>query len=150
MTTVTRMYKPFSLLSSKPSGFSLVELLVVVMLLGILAGSGIRFFSGAANDTRLRAANDAVEAMLRACQQRARQRGLPVQLVWAGNGFQILGSPAGSFPIQELSTETCARLSELRFYATGTTLQGRPISSVTISLVVPGAEPTRVFLPLLP
>ncbi|HNV69615.1 MAG TPA: prepilin-type N-terminal cleavage/methylation domain-containing protein [Candidatus Ozemobacteraceae bacterium] len=131
-------------------GFSLVELLIVVMLLGVLATTGIRFFSRAANDTRLRTGNDAIESMLHACQQRARQRGFPVQLVWSGNAFQISGSPAANFPVPELTPATRTRLSDLQFFATGTLLLGQRVSSITVSLIVPGAEPATVFVPLLP
>ena len=123
---------------------------MVVLLLGILTTTGIRFYSGAATETRLRTANDSMEAMLQACQKRARWRGIPVQLAWSGSTLQIVGAPSICFPLPEVTAATRTRLEQLQFCATSTLLGGHPVSSVTVSLVLPGAEPTTVFYPLQP
>lgn len=131
-------------------GFSLVELLIVVLLLGVLTTTGIRTYSGAATDTRLRTGGDAIEAMLQACRQRARQRGLPVQLVWTGNALQIKGSSIANFPIPDITIDSRARLNGLLFTATGTFLSGRLVSSITVSLIMPGSDPAVRSYPLTP
>lgn len=66
-------------------GFSIVELMIAVVILGIIAGIGLPSFVGAIQNSRLNAAADDVVDALRYARSEAVQRNEEVRLTAAGN-----------------------------------------------------------------
>ena len=76
------------------SGFTLVELIVVILIVGILSASiAPRFFGVASYESRK--ATDDVFSALRYAQQMAMNRGGDIQLVLTASNFTVLRSGGG-------------------------------------------------------
>ena len=119
-------------------GFTLVELLIVVTVLGVLATTGIRFFSGATQEASLRATSDSLQAFFQACRQRAQWRGIPVQITISNRVLTVSGAPSLFCPLPPLRPESRTLLESLRFLATDTIIGSRIIRDIPLSFEIPG------------
>lgn len=129
---------PFS--AAPREGFTLVEMLTVVLLVGIMLGVGTSFYAGLTRETHERTQLESVRSFLAACRQRALLRGIPVLLQLSGTALSPTDSPGMSCQLgPSISAETRLNLSQLSFTATATLLAGRPVATMTIALVSPGS-----------
>lgn len=79
--------------AEKPSrGFSLVELMVVVVIVGILLGIGIPLSSRTISDARVRGTADRLAQNMREARERAVARGHQVALAFGSTGNQLNSS----------------------------------------------------------
>jgi len=77
-------------------GFTLVELVAVVVLLGILSGTVMWSLSGHVHRSRLVQAADRIEALDRRARSRARRTAQPVRIVWDENEHTAHIEPVSS------------------------------------------------------
>lgn len=123
---------------SRPAGFSLVEVLIVLLVLGILSATGTGFYAHVIRDARLRTSSDTLAAFFAACQARAVQRGLPVTVELQGNRLTAAGSPSLSCPLPPLDAPSLGTIAGLRFAADRTlTAAGKPITDLPLALRLP-------------
>lgn len=87
-------------------GFSLVELMVVIVIVGILLGIGIPLTSRTINDARIRGTADRLAQNMREARERAVARGHQVALVFGSTGNQLNSSTVYLLsPADTVSTE---------------------------------------------
>lgn len=101
------------------SGFSIVELLAVILIIGVLGASGISFYSGIAYDTRLKTLADELEGFFSTCKSRALLRGIPVKLSLRRNVLFITESPNIKIELPEIERAE-SLLNGITFIATQT------------------------------
>lgn len=65
-------------------GFSLIELLLVVFLIGILCQSAVSVYSDLTNETALNTINDEIEAFFIACKKNAKMRHISLGISFNG------------------------------------------------------------------
>lgn len=82
---------------SKPRGFTLLELLVVVALLGV-ASAGVVLSLRDAGSASLEREAQRLAALLEAGRAQARTLGVPVRWRPSGNAFEFEGLPKGTLP----------------------------------------------------
>jgi len=122
-------------------GFTLVEMLTVVLLVGIMMGVGTSFYAGLTRETHERTQVESMRSFLAACRQRAVLRGIPVRLQVIGNDLSPVDSPGMSCQLgPTISPETRLNLAQLSFTATAAFLAGRPVASMTVGIVGPGGS----------
>ena len=80
---------------NKSTGFTLVELIVVILIVGILSASIAPRFFGVASYENRKAADDVFSA-LRYAQQMAMNRGGDIQLVLTASNFTVQRSGGGN------------------------------------------------------
>ena len=128
-------------------GFSLLEVVIVVMIIGILTTTGITYFHGATSDARIRTLTDAAQAFLYACRDRAAARGIPVRLHESPGFLQAVNSPQLRLAKQGLTAKTIAQISQLTFAGRSITNgQGTIIHGIPISFDLPGKPPVTVHI----
>lgn len=66
-------------------GFSLIEILIVILIIGILSATGLSLFSGVTSDTYIRTRTDELSSFFVACRQRARLRRIPLKIRFVNN-----------------------------------------------------------------
>ena len=66
----------------KCSGFTIIEVLVVLIVIGILSGAAVGVYSGIVVDTRIKSATDRAQAFFQSCKNRARLRNLNLRIVF--------------------------------------------------------------------
>lgn len=131
------------------AAFTLIEMLIVILTLGILAGAGIRFYASLTRDTRMRTATDHLNAFLAACRRRAAERGLPVHLVADGQRIVAVDAPALTFAGDGWSPASRARLGGLVFSGNQVLdASGTRLTRLDLAFELPGGgiEPVRLEL----
>jgi prepilin-type N-terminal cleavage/methylation domain-containing protein len=74
-------------------GFTLIEVLVVVLVIGILAANGSVFYASVTGDARQRGLADQALAFFGACRERATHRGIPCRVLVGPRSLVVAGSP---------------------------------------------------------
>ncbi len=108
--------------------------MIVLLCIGILSATGIRFYAGLVRETAWTSRRESMVAFLAACRQRAVDRGIPVTLEVAGRKVAISGSPNVTLSLDGFDSDTRRNLAGMRFTASGVTDQGgRTLSTFPIA-----------------
>ncbi|MBP7633957.1 hypothetical protein KBA41_07280 [Candidatus Ozemobacteraceae bacterium] len=132
--------------------FTLLEVLIVLLSLGILTGAGIRFYASLTRDTRMRTATDHLNAFVAACRRRACERGLPVRLSGDNHRIFAVDAPAFGFDTTGWTDDSRRLLGGLTFDGNRVVdAGGHHIASLSLAFEVPGGgmQPVTVELPAL-
>ncbi|PKL42541.1 MAG: hypothetical protein CVV41_13390 [Candidatus Riflebacteria bacterium HGW-Riflebacteria-1] len=108
----SRLHKR-SLYSETPrnvAGFTLIEVLIVVLVMGVLFGTGLSVYSGVTRDSQLRTRTDELTSFFAACRHRAMLRKTPLNILFT-NGY--LGTDKAPNLRQRLSEVDSAFASQL-------------------------------------
>ena len=124
---------------------------MVIMVIGILATTGIPYYYGVTTDARTRALFDRTRVFLHACRDRAVARGLTVRLTMTPTEIRAVDSPQLRLSRECLTEETLTSLAQLVFApdavrdASGKALRGLPVS-----FLLPGRAPITTHVLLEP
>ncbi len=66
----------------KNSGFTIIEILIVILVIGILSSAAVSSYSGAIQDTRIRSAQDRIQTFFQSCKQRAKLRKQEIKIIY--------------------------------------------------------------------
>lgn len=83
-------------------GFTLIETLVVLVVLGIICEAGFSLYSGVTTDYTLKTANDKLSAFFSTCRQRAMLRNTPLTIVFFDRVLKVENSPSLFLNIYEV------------------------------------------------
>lgn len=99
----------------KKSGFTIIEVLIVVLIIGILSSAAIGSYSGAIQDTRIRSSADRLQIFFQSCKERARLRNLEVKIIYDDKQkcFVNLDSTNSFLKIPELYKSSIPKLIEI-------------------------------------
>ncbi len=129
------------------SGFSLIEVLIVVLVMGILCGTGVSIYAGVTRDSQTRARTDELRSFFSACRQRASFRKTPVKIIFHNQIFSTEQSGALRLRVPEIDSSTVPENIDIDrnglFSSKGQTLKklvfqlkiaGNQIETITIDL----------------
>jgi prepilin-type N-terminal cleavage/methylation domain-containing protein len=129
---------------NRAHGFTLAELLVVILLIGILAAMGTSHYSGLTADTRTESANATLKAFFRACAARAGQRGMDVHLRLTPRGIGIKESQQLTCALPDLTPASRQLLADMRFSGNRVFLGAHPATAVTLEFQSAQGKPYRL------
>jgi prepilin-type N-terminal cleavage/methylation domain-containing protein len=139
---LSKICKPFKhdfRVTSLCKGFSILEVLIVILVIGVLCASGVSLYSGVTQDSRLRTINDRIQVFFSACKQRATLRRLPVKLKFENNTLSTDQTNLLSLKISELQNQQSSNLNGITFTASQTLdFKSRPINKLLLSIMLPG------------
>lgn len=131
------------------AAFTLLEILVVLLTLGILTEAGISFYASLTRDTRMRTATDHMNAFVAACRRRACERGLSVRLTGDDRRITAIDAPALTLDGAGWTPESRRLLSGLTFDGNRVIDDdGRRLSSLNLAFEIPGGEVQPVIVEL--
>lgn len=131
------------------AAFTLLEVLIVLLTLGILTGAGIRFYASLTRDTRMRTATDHLNAFVAACRRRACERGFPVRLSGDGHRISAVDAPALAFDATGWTDDSRRLLGGLTFDGNRVTdAGGRHIASISLVFELPDGSLQSVTMEL--
>ncbi len=134
---------------SLSKGFSILEVLIVILVIGVLCAAGVSLYSGVTQDSRLRTINDKVQVFFSACQQRATLRRLPVKLKFENKTFSIDQTNLLELKVSELTDKHSTQLNGITFTASQTLdFRNRPINKLWLSIMLPGQQPATISINL--
>ncbi len=85
----------------KTSGFTIIEVLVVLLAIGILSGAAVGTYSGIIEDTRIKSASDRIQVFFQSCKSRAKLRNQNVRVVY-NEKLQTLMNPDSATSFLEI------------------------------------------------
>lgn len=129
-------------------GFSLIELLIVVLLIGIICAGGVSIYAGVTTDSQIRARTDELRSFFYACKHRASMRKTPVTIQFQNQTLFIEQSSSLKLQIPELDEKTAIQmLTGLRVDPQGFfTMNSQRINTLTLPLTLPGNRPHKITL----
>ncbi|EKD84278.1 MAG: hypothetical protein ACD_39C00136G0004 [uncultured bacterium] len=132
------------------SGFTLIEVLIVVLVMGVLFGTGLSVYSGVTRDSQLRTRTDELTSFFAACRHRAMLRKTPITIMFS-NG--ILGTDKAhnlSQRIPEIDSIVGSRLiNGLYVDKDGKyTHNGQPVSRLQLPVTLPGGQTSSITVEL--
>lgn len=131
-------------------GFSLVELLIVLIVIGVLSAAGAGYYSSATLEARVQGFSDELEGFFSACRKRAALRGIPVELAVRNNVIFLSGSPLLSMNIGPLNPKSVDQLDGLKMTPDSTVdKSGKMVGAVALRAVFPGNREVVFNLTLL-
>lgn len=123
-----------------PKGFTLVELMIVVAIIGILASVGLTIFNSYSRKAKISEVSDAIGAAVSSVQQyRSENNSTPA--VWPGNAYDVCKNTFGlTLPTTYVSganytaTSTAASLTFSALFAGGQKNIGSEVDGRTLTL----------------
>lgn len=114
---------PMNSNTHKSNGFSLVELMVVLVVFGIVVGLAVPTIGGFMRSARLKGAANTVEADLHYARSLASSERKTCAVVWAANSYAVVHfAPPETLRTRTLPRGvTCAASDTASFYAWGLT-----------------------------
>ena len=112
--------------------FTLAEILVVVLVVGVLAGTGAGYYSKMTREIRSETTQQALSSFLDACRKRAVLRGIPVHIKASSRGLGIHESARFFLPLSGLVASSIETLNGLVFTATQTYSMGKPVETIRL------------------
>lgn len=132
------------------AAFTLVEILVVLLTLGILTEAGISFYASLTRDTRMRTATDHMNAFVAACRRRVCDRGRSVRLAGDERRITAVDAPALTLDGAGWTAESKHLLSGLTFDGNRVIdASGRQLTSLNLGFEIPGGEVQPVIVNLV-
>lgn len=132
------------------SGFSLIEVLLVVLVIGIICATGVSIYAGVTTDSQIRTINDQLSSFLYACRHRAMMRKTPVTIMFADKRLKI-----------DQSNTLELRLTEIEPHSGGELLNGlivtpdgvfhknrRTVKTLDLPVILPGNKMHRIRIDL--
>lgn len=122
------------------SGFSLIEILIVILVLGILCATGISIYAGVTEDTQTRTRKDELNSFFSACRHRAMLRKTPVNIRFNNNMLTIDQSNTLRLRLPDLAIDNNNNvLNELEITTEGKFLQaGKIIKNLSLPFRISG------------
>lgn len=120
-------------------GFTLIETLIVVLVIGILCATGVSMYAGATADSQLRSIEDEITSFFTACRHRAIMRKAPVTLTYHENFLGISQSSSLRLRIPELDKKSGQMLNGLQIGEKSAIMaNGNRISQLQLNIYLPG------------
>lgn len=128
------------------SGFSLIEVLLVVLVMGIICATGVSIYAGVTTDSQIRTINDQFTSFIYACRHRAMMRKTPVQIRFADRRLSIDQSSTLELRLSEIEPTAGAKILD------GLTItpdgmfhkNSRAIKSIDLPVILPGNRTSRI------
>ncbi|GAB4274000.1 MAG: hypothetical protein Kow0029_14040 [Candidatus Rifleibacteriota bacterium] len=129
------------------TGFTLIETLIVVLVIGALCATGVSIYAGATGDSQLRSLKDEIGSFFTACKHRARLRKTPVKLVFEQNVLGIKDSNALRLRIPEISKNSVELIRGLTIFSDRTIDEkGKLVKKLDLQVILPGNRPATITL----
>lgn len=134
---------------TRNAGFTLIETLIVVLVLGVLCATGVSMYAGATGDSQLRALSDEVNSFFTACRHRALLRKTPVKVIFQNNTLSIEQSNSLRLRIPELSEKSAAKLNGMTIFSSSARdVSGKTFSRIDLQVILPGNRPATISMEL--
>ena len=130
-------------------GFTIIEILVVIILLGILSGAAISTYSGVIKDTNERLAYDKLQTFFQSCKNRAKLRNLNLKVSYNEQQKSLINQDSvNSFiRIPEINQNSIPKLIEID--KTGVfKVDGKEINSLDLLLITPSGRLATITIRL--
>ncbi|MGM0598748.1 MAG: pilus assembly FimT family protein [Candidatus Rifleibacteriota bacterium] len=128
-----------SFLSRFKFGFTIIETLIVILVIGILSATGVSMYAGATNDSLMASLNDRLFSFFKACHHRVILRKTPVKLVFYNNILGIEQSSSLKLRITELATSSKKLLNGLKIEKDRfITSEGKVLPELNLKVLLPG------------
>lgn len=132
---------------SSARGFSLLEVLVTLLLVAIVTGSGMSLYANLTTETHQRGLADSCQAFFAMCRHRAGLRGMPQRTLLQGRTLVVEGSPQLRLSLPYLTDESRRLLHGLAITATcACDLTGKPYDDLHLRFLLPGDIPHTVLI----
>ncbi|MDD3145797.1 MAG: prepilin-type N-terminal cleavage/methylation domain-containing protein [Candidatus Riflebacteria bacterium] len=129
------------------SGFSLIEVLLVVLIMGILCGTGVSIYAGVTRDSQTRARTDELRSFFYACRQRASFRKTPVKILFHNQTFSTEQSGSLRLRIPEIDSSSVHETIDIDRNGVFTS-GGQILTSLAIRLKIAGNQIETVTIDL--
>ena len=135
--------------SFSKSGFTLLEVLIVVLTIGIISATAVGSYSGVIQNTRIQSAKDRLEVFLRANKNKAKFRKLDIKLVYNSQlrTIQDPSSTANFLRVPELYQPGVPRLIEIDKSGTFR-IMGQARENLELSIHLPGSKLATITVKL--
>ena len=129
------------------SGFTLIEVLVVVLVMGILCGTGVSIYAGVTRGSQTRARTDELRSFFYACRHRAFLRRTPVRIFLHNKIFSIEQSGALQLRVPEL--DSALELKAIDVNPDGVfSSEGRKLQQLVLPLRIAGNQIENIIVDL--
>jgi prepilin-type N-terminal cleavage/methylation domain-containing protein len=108
-------------------GFSLIEVLIVLLVMGVLCAAGISIYAGVTGDTQTRTRQDQLESFFSACRNRALMRKIPVAIRFANGILSIDQSKTLQLRVPDLLAENEKTIEGLSVATNGQFMQNNSV-----------------------
>ncbi len=129
------------------SGFTLIEVLLVVLVMGILCGTGVSIYAGATKDSQIRARTDELRSFFYACRHRACMRGTPVRIVFHNQVFSTEQSGTLQLRVPEIESATVITPVDIDRHGVFSSM-GQELKQLTLQLRIAGNKMEKVTIDL--
>jgi prepilin-type N-terminal cleavage/methylation domain-containing protein len=132
------------------SGFTLIEVLIVVLVIGVLFGTGLSAYSGVTRDSQLRTRTDELTSFFAACRHRAMMRKTPITIMFLNGNLGTNQAHNLRQRIPEIDTTIGARLlNGIHVEKDGKfTQNGQSIERLHLPLIMPGGKTSMITVEL--
>ena len=133
----------------RKSGFTIIEVLIVVLVIGILSSTAIGTYSGAIKDTAQKSAQDKIQTFFQSCKDRARLRKLNIKILYNEEAKSLINPDSSTSFIQvpELYSKSIPKLIEINKEGKFM-INGKTINKLNLLLAIPGGKLATITIDL--
>jgi prepilin-type N-terminal cleavage/methylation domain-containing protein len=133
----------------RKSGFTIIEVLIVVLVIGILSSTAIGTYSGAIKDTAQKSAQDKIQTFFQSCKDRARLRKLNIKILYNEEAKSLINPDSSTSFIQvpELYSKSIPKLIEINKEGKFM-INGKTINKLSLLLAIPGGKLATITIDL--